>query len=82
MRQKFSAERINYRDALSYFSILLDNNNRKTICRLYFNSAKKQISISDENKKEIKYDLLKLDDLFNYSEQLISSANLFDKSKE
>jgi hypothetical protein len=37
LRQKISATRITHRDAQSYFAILLDDNNRKTICRLYLN---------------------------------------------
>jgi hypothetical protein len=82
LRQKFDSNRIKYRDALSYFSILLDDNNRKTICRLYLNSPKKQIGIQDENKKEIKHELTKLDDIFSYSEQLLNTAQNLDKSKE
>ena len=33
--------RVQYRDTMSYFGILLDDNNRKPICRLYFNSSNK-----------------------------------------
>ncbi|MER0442872.1 hypothetical protein [Emticicia sp. W12TSBA100-4] len=54
-RQRVAINRIVYRDAQSYFAILLDDNNRKTICRLYFNStSKKYISFIDADKKEVK----------------------------
>ena len=43
LRQKINAIRVSYRDAQSYFAILLDDNNRKTICRLYLNGTKKYI---------------------------------------
>jgi len=37
LRQKIDSNRIFYRDTQTYFAILLDDNNRKTICRLYLN---------------------------------------------
>lgn len=66
LRETVSPARITYRDALSYFAILLDDNNRKTICRLYLN-ARKYLAILDENKKEIKYELQSLDDLYKHA---------------
>ena len=72
-RQKVAINRIVYRDAQSYFAILLDDNNRKPICRLYFNSAtKKYISIIDADKKEIKFEINSLDDIFTHTEMLLS----------
>lgn len=82
LRQKISIERIKYRDAQTYFSILLDDNNRKPICRLYFNTNQKYISTFDENKKEIKNKIDSLDDIFNYSEQLNKIVENYDKGKE
>jgi len=63
LRQKVAVSRVHYRDAQSYFAILLDDNNRKSICRLYFGS-KKQIGLFDEQKKEVKFELTTLDDYF------------------
>ena len=55
LRQKVDFKRISFRDAQSYFTILLDDNNRKTICRLYLNGSKKYLATLDEKKrKEIK----------------------------
>ncbi len=82
LRQKINANRITYRDAQSYFAILLDDNNRKTICRLYFNSNRKQFVTLDEQKKEIKTEINSLDDLFNFSETLFRIVEAFDKAKE
>lgn len=73
LRQAIESKRIVYRDAQSYFAILLDDNNRKTICRLYLNN-KKSIAIIDENKKEIKYDISGIDEIFNYSDLLIKTT--------
>lgn len=79
LRQTVSSSRISYRDAQSYFSILLDDNNRKSICRLYLNGSKKYIALFDENKKEIKNEIISLDEIFNFSEQLISAVGNLDK---
>lgn len=73
LRQKVEASRITYRDAQSYFAILLDDNNRKTICRLYLNGGKKHIAIIDEAKKEVKSELKSLDDIFSFADQLSHS---------
>lgn len=81
-RQQIPATRIAYRDAQSYFAILLDDNNRKTICRLYLNGNKKYIGLFDEQKKEIKTEILSLDDIFNHSTSLLKAVEQFDKSKE
>lgn len=40
---KVEPSRITMRDARTYCAILLDDNNRKTLCRLYLESAKKKI---------------------------------------
>ena len=75
LRNTISADRITYRDAKSYFSVLLDNNNRKLICRLYFNSpTNKRITFSDENKKEQHNKIEPLDDIYQYSQQVIDAA--------
>lgn len=79
LRQKIEASRVTYRDAQSYFAILLDDNNRKTICRLYFNTGKKYISTFDSEKKETKNEILTLDDIFNYSEELFNIVEFYDK---
>jgi len=82
LRQKIDIKRITYRDAQSYFSILLDDNNRKTICRMYFNGAKKYIAVFDENKKEIKTEIKSLDDIYNHTDTLFQVVDKLSKSTE
>lgn len=69
LREVLEPKRIIYRDALSYFAILLDDNNRKTICRLYLNT-KKYLVILDDNKKEIKHEIQSIDDLYGFADIL------------
>ncbi len=81
-RQKIGINRIVYRDAQSYFAILLDDNNRKTICRLYLNSiSKKYISFIDADKKETRHEISSLDDIFNFSDTLLSTIERLDSGK-
>lgn len=82
LRQKISAKRISYRDAQSYLAILLDDNNRKTVCRLYLNGGKKFLVILDDKKKEIKNEITTLDDIFKHSETLLKIVESYDKSKD
>jgi len=82
LRQKISSTRITHRDAQSYFAILLDDNNRKTICRLYLNGSKKFFVTLDDQKKEVKNEINSLDDIFKHSETLFKIVENFEKSKE
>jgi len=79
LRQRVDVSRITYRDAQSYFAILLDNNNRKTICRLYLNGSKKYLAIIDEQKKEFKHEITILDDIFKFSDSLLIAIDNHEK---
>ena len=79
LRQKIDLKRITFRDAQSYFAILLDDNNRKTICRLYLNGIKKYFVVLDENKKEVKTEIQTLDDIFTFSDKLFEIVENYDK---
>ena len=82
IRQKIDSERIYYRDVQNWFSIIIDDNNRKPICRLYFNAAKKFIGIFDEKKAETKSELKSLDDIYKHSELLLKVAEFYKEHKE
>ncbi len=78
LRQKIPATRVTYRDAKSYFAIFLDDNNRKLVCRLYLNGGKKFVGLLDENKKETKNEIQSLDDIFNYSDELLKTIKHYE----
>lgn len=77
-RQKVDVTRIAYRDAQTYFSVLLDDNNRKPICRMYFNTATKYVATIDENKKDVKHVIEKLDDLFQYTDDYFKAIDMYE----
>lgn len=77
LRTLVASSRIVYRDAQTYFAILLDDNNKKTICRLHLNRTKKYISTFDSAKKETKSEIQNLDDIYNFSEQLKATVETY-----
>lgn len=79
LRPHVDINRIVHRDTLSYFGILLDDNNRKPVCRLYFNSSNKYLATFDENKKEPKHLLESLDDIYKYDQDIIKAIDYYEK---
>ena len=82
LRTKFDSKRIFHRDFQNFFSVLLDDTIRQTICRLWFNGDKKYIGIFDENKKETKFEITKLDDIYKYSDQIIKTTERLTKGEK
>ena len=55
--------------SFSYFGILLDDNNRKPICRLHFNYAQKYLGIL-KDKEEDRVPINDLDEIFQYADRI------------
>jgi hypothetical protein len=71
------------RDTKSYFGILLDDNNRKWIVRLLFNSkTTKYIEIRTGDKESEKYLISKLEDIYTYKDKLKSIVESLMEVKE
>ena len=66
-------EFITHKDVERYFGILYKGNARKWICRLYFNSNRKKIVISDIDKKEITYYINSVNEIYKYKDLIINS---------
>jgi hypothetical protein len=79
LRKRIDSKRVVGRDTKSYYGVLLDDNNRKPLCRLQFNGAKKYLVLFDEAKNESKHELVTLDQLFDYSELLLKSVDFYEK---
>ena len=78
LRRNLPKERIVHRDTQSYFGILLDDNNRKPICRLHLNGGKKYISLFDENKKEIKESIESIDEIYRFEKELLRTVENYE----
>lgn len=74
LRDVISPRRVVMRDAQSYCAILLDDNNRKPICRLRFNNSQKlSVGLFNDKKEEERVGLDSLEDLYNHAERLKST---------
>jgi len=77
LREVALPKRIAMRDVQSYCGILLDDNNRKPICRFHFNSIQKYLTFFDTDKEE-KVSIEGLDDLYKYAERLKAAVAKYD----
>jgi hypothetical protein len=73
-RQVVDSNRIAHRDAQTYFAILLDDNNRKPICRLHLNKTKKHLE-TFEIKGGQKREIASIDDIYKYSAEILQTLN-------
>ncbi len=81
LRDVIDPKRIAHRDTQSYFGILLDDTNRKPICRLHFNRAQKYLGLFDTNKSEEKVAIETLNDLYNFADRIKATALSYDGMK-
>jgi len=70
--------RVAMRDTKSYCSVLLDDNNRRPICRFYFDGAKKQVGVFGAGKKEDRVVIESIEDLYRHAEAMRAVARLYD----
>lgn len=71
LRDVVNPRRIVMRDSQSYCAILLDDNNRKPVCRLRFNNLQKlSLGLFNDKKEEERVALDHLDDLYKHADQL------------
>jgi hypothetical protein len=74
-----SSNRVFLRDVQTYCGVLLDDNNRKPICRLYLNQSRKAIGIFDgEGRKEERIPITSLDEIHAYADRLRAAATSYD----
>lgn len=78
LRPMVDPARITHRDTKSYFGILLDDNQRKPICRLHFDGKQKLISLFSQERQWEKVPIEKLDDLYKYAERLNATVAMHD----
>ncbi|WP_103340825.1 type I restriction endonuclease [Amycolatopsis sp. CA-126428] len=64
------ASRVAARDTQTYFGVLLDDNNRKPIARLWFNRSKKYLGVFDENKVETRLPITTVEDIYQHADHL------------
>ena len=65
-----AVRRVAARDTQTYFGVLLDDNNRKPIARLWFNRSKRYLGVFDENKMESRSPIDTPQDIYNHADIL------------
>ncbi|MEN2436779.1 type I restriction endonuclease [Weeksellaceae bacterium A-14] len=79
LREILPASRIAFRDTQSYFGILLDDNNRKPLCRLHFNSSNKYLELFNNGKDNGEKKLLSsIDDIYNFKTELLETVKNYE----
>lgn len=71
-------KRVVDRDRKTYFGILLDDNNRKPICRLHFNTSQKYIGIFDSEKNETRYPIEEVFDIYKYKTHIQNTVKSYE----
>lgn len=78
VRSLVPAKRVVMRDAQSYCAVLLDDNNRKPICRLRFNNTQKlKLGLFNAQKEEEQVALESVDDIHNFAEQIRATVTSY-----
>lgn len=75
-REVISPARVVMRDQKTYCGILIDNNNRKPLARLWFNRSVKYIGLFDGEQEE-RVIINSLDGIYEYSERLRATAKRY-----
>jgi predicted type IV restriction endonuclease len=83
LRDAIDVKRIAMRDVQSYCGILLDDNNRKPICRLHFNGAQKYLGLFEgqrdkDGQKEERVAIEHMDDLYRYADRLRAAVARYE----
>ncbi len=77
LRDLVDTKRIVHRDQKSYFGILLDDNNRKPLARLHFNTKQKYLGVFSDDKVEERIQIDSVDDIYAHAMLLRDSAKRY-----
>ena len=76
-------ERVAMRDQISYCGVLLDDNNRKPICRLHFNQEQKSITLfskdDDGGRKENRVEIGSIEEIATHKDALLAACAMYEK---
>jgi len=78
LSSKINPSRIILRDKIKYCGILLDDNNRKPLARLYLESSKMYIGTFDENRNETKHSITSINDICELKKELIKVLKYYE----
>lgn len=74
--EKVAPERVDLRDAKSYCAVLLDNNNRKPLCRLHFNRKQWYLGLFDGDAED-RQAIENLSEIYRFSDRLKTTVSKY-----
>ncbi len=78
MREIVDVSRVVMRDVKTYCGVLLDDNNRKPICRLHFNASQNYLGLFDAQKSEERVPIGSLDEIYAYADRLRATVGYYE----
>lgn len=75
LRDRVDTARLVERDRKHYFSVNLDDNQRKPVCRLWFNGKTKYVGVFDGEKKETRHQIKSIEDIYRLADELGQSLD-------
>ncbi|AWH91780.1 type I restriction enzyme HsdR N-terminal domain-containing protein [Dietzia lutea] len=78
-RQRVPASRVTMRDAKTYCAILFDDNNRKPIARLRFNSSNWKIGVFDADRQEVLIPISTLDEIYDHADAILARISAMEE---
>lgn len=79
LRDIVNVKRVAHRDVKTYFGVLLDDNNRKPLCRLHFNTGQKYIGLINDKKEEERIPIESLDDIYRHADRIRATVSFYEK---
>ena len=71
---------VTYKDTQNYFSVLYNDMPTRWICRFSLSERVKYLGLPDDSGTEVRHELVGIDDIYKFKDELISSAKrFFDK---
>ena len=71
LSEEVEPNKLFYKDTYSYFGILYENKVTKWICRVFLKESVKFVVIPNEGKKEIRYEIENISDIYKLKGQLV-----------
>ncbi|WP_285905339.1 type I restriction endonuclease [Pseudodesulfovibrio pelocollis] len=79
LREVVSPDRVVMRDTKSYCGVLLDDNNRKPLCRFHFNTSQYYLGLVANSDKDMeKFPINDLNDIYTYADRLKSTPSFYE----
>jgi len=81
LREAVDVKRIAARDTIGHFGVLLDDSNRKPICRFRFNGSQKYLGLINSKKEEERTLIQDLNEIYQYADRLRETVGYYDGGK-